>query len=408
MEAKNNALISAKDRIKFLDALRGIAILGILCANISFFSGLFFMNPKDQYPWASFTFDMPLEFIMYTLIDGKFYSIFSLLFGIGCAIQFQNLNKLDEAFAPFYKRRMFWLLVIGFCHLTFIWLGDILTLYALLGFVLLYFVSTSNKNLITYAIILLLLPILNDFLINVIGWKYPNYFFKINSYLATQFDIPIREFGEMKMTNMNSHIKNENWSNFFKANLSNIFIRIGFILEEGRPFKVLGIFLLGLRTGRAILFEGLLTNIKFLKKTALLGIAIGLPICFLRSYIDFFGYELPYSSSLKALSYALGTLPLALGYAALLALLYQKKQELFSWFEPVGKMALTNYIMQSILATLIFFGIGFNYAGKFGFTITMVIALMIYFIQIIYSSLWLKRFNQGPMEWIWRKLTYNK
>ncbi|WP_291117185.1 DUF418 domain-containing protein [Flavobacterium sp. UBA6135] len=397
-----------KDRIQFLDALRGIAILGILVANIYYFSGLFFMDPAEQYPWAASSWDMPFDFVLYTLVDGKFYSIFSLLFGIGCAIQYHSLQKLEHPFVPFFTRRMFWLFVIGMCHLTFIWLGDILTLYAVLGFVLMHFVHTTNKNLLKYAIILLLLPLVNDFVINHIGWNYPKHFFKMNQAVATYFDIPMREFGEVKTTNMNHYLKNEDWGVFFKANLSNVFIRIGYLLEEGRPFKVLGIFLIGLWSGRAILHNNLLTNTKLLRKIALLGITIGLPICFLRTYIDFFGYELPYASTLKTLTYALGTVPLALGYAAVLALLHQKKATLFRWFEPVGKMALTNYIMQSFLAIGFFYGIGLGFAGKFGAIAIFGIALLIYTVQIIGSNLWLQRFKQGPFEGLWRKLTYKK
>lgn len=401
-------LTPQKDRIHFLDALRGIAILGILTANIYFFSGLFFMNPSEQYPWAASSWDMPFDFVLFTLIDGKFYSIFSLLFGIGCAIQFHSLQKLDQPFIPFFKRRMLWLFVIGFCHLTFIWLGDILTLYAILGFVLVYFVNTTNKNLLKYAVLLLLLPLLNDFVINHIGWNYPKYFFKMNQVVATYFDIPMREFGDVKTTNRNLYLKNEDWSMFFKTNLSNVFLRIGYLMGDGRVFKVLGIFFIGLWSGRAILHNNLLVNIKLLKKIAIFGIAIGLPICILRSYIDFYGNELPYKSTLRTLTYALGTVPLALGYAAGLALVHQKKPSLFRWFEPVGKMALTNYIMQSVVAIGFFYGIGLGFAGKFGAIAVFGITLLIYTLQIIGSNLWLKRHQQGPLEWLWRKLTYKR
>ncbi|MFN3757104.1 MAG: DUF418 domain-containing protein [Flavobacterium sp.] len=401
-------LTPQKDRIHFLDALRGIAILGILTANIYFFSGLDFINPAEQYPWAASSWDMPFDFILFTLIDGKFYSIFSLLFGIGCAIQFQSLQKLDQPFKPFFRRRMFWLFVIGFCHLTFIWLGDILSLYAILGFVLVYFTNTSNKNLLKYAVILILLPLMNDFIINHLGWNYPKYFFKINHYVASNFNIPLREYGEIKTINMNHYSKNEDWIMFFKTNLSNVFLRIGYLMGDGRVFKVLGIFFIGLWSGRAILHNNLLVNIKLLKKIAIFGIAIGLPICILRTYIDFFGRELPFRSTLVTLTYALGTVPLALGYAAALALLHQKKPSLFRWFEPVGKMALTNYIMQTVIAITFFYGIGFGFAGKFGAIAVFCIALLIYTLQIIGSNLWLKQHQQGPLEWLWRKLTYKR
>jgi uncharacterized protein len=100
--------------------------------------------------------------------------------------------------------------------------------------------------------------------------------------------------------------------------------------------------------------------------------------------------------------------PLALGYAATLALLYNKKIYALNWFAPVGKMALTNYLMQTFLAITIFYGIGFGFAGKFGFTIILCIALLIFAFQVLFSKWWLKSHKFGPMEWLWRQLTYGK
>lgn len=180
------------------------------------------------------------------------------------------------------------------------------------------------------------------------------------------------------------------------------------ILEEGRIFKVLGIFLIGLWAGRKIINKNLLNNTSFLKKVALWGICIGLPISIIRTWITYATNYDDFWSFMQTLSYAFGTVPLAIGYAASLALLYKKKSKFLNWFAPVGKMALSNYLTQTLIATTIFYGIGFNLAGKFGYTVTICIALLIFSLQVLFSKWWLKSHKFGPMEWLWRQLTYGK
>jgi uncharacterized protein len=391
----------ASDRIRFLDALRGIAILCIFIANIAYFSGFLFVPPKYRLPWATLPSDEIIDFAFFALIDGKFYTIFSLLFGIGCAMQHHAHVRRNLPFKPFFRRRMFWLLVIGLTHLCFIWLGDILTLYALLGFVLLLFIDMPSKRLLQWAVFLILVPpILNDFIIHLLKWDYVTLADQCNKAVSAQLGIA-------HPTNMGAYLKNEDWAVFFKTNLSNVFMRIERILYDGRPFKVLGIFLIGLWTGRKILTENLLHNTPLLRKLAIYGIAIGLPLSVFRTYIEFYKHTDIWHFA-RAVAYAFGTVPLAIGYAAALALQYRKKSAFMVLFEPVGKMALTNYLMQTLLSITIFYGIGFGLAGKFGFTVVLGIALLVYIFQIIFSALWLSKFRQGPAEWFWRWATNSK
>lgn len=397
--------VKKEERIIYLDILRGIAIFFIFSANIVYFSGHFTFPEEGRLASTIFIFDEYLDFILYTLVDGKFYSLFSLLFGIGFAIQHHNLTKNNKPFAPFFKRRMFWLLIFGLIHLHIFWLGDILTLYALLGFVLILFVNFKNKQLITWAIIFILLPIVNWFIINVLGLNYPGFFFNLNSQYYEHFNLPMMENNGIKRSNFGAYLLNENILNFFKMNIGNTFLRIGGILNEGRIFKVLGIFLIGLWAGRKILNENLLENTSFLKKVAFWGICLGLPISAFRAYIEFYAEDLEIWQLLYTISYALGTVPLAMGYAALLAIIY-KKIPFLNGFAFVGKMALSNYLFQTALAIIIFYGIGFSFAGKLGFTVIILIALSVYSLQVLFSKWWLKSHAFGPMEWLWRQLTY--
>jgi uncharacterized protein len=396
----------AINRIHFLDALRGIAIFAIFTANIPFLSGYYFVKETKPFSWSIFPFDEIFEMILHTLVDGKFYTIFSLLFGIGFTIQYENLKKRGLPFKPFFRRRMFWLFIFGGIHLSLIWIGDILTLYAVLGFGLLNFVETKNKKLLKWSVILILLPILNSIVMNFLSIHYDDFLLEINQKLVAYFELPSRERNGFKLMDFRALFTNQNLMVFFQTNLSNMYLRISGILYEGRAFKVFGIFLIGVWTGRKIIHDNLLNNVAFLKKVALYGILLGLPINILRTYLGDNGDGSNFSELYITISYALGTVPFALGIAASLALLYLKRSSLFKYFEPVGKMALTNYISHSIISITVFYGIGFGFAGKFGFTFLMLYCIIVFIFQIIFSTLWLKKFKMGPLEWLWRKLTY--
>lgn len=400
--------IQKKNRIAFLDVLRGLAILFIFMANIVPFSGYLYFGSDSQIPATTFFIDEYVDFITFTIIDGKFYSIFSLLFGIGSIIQYNNLKNHNKPFAPFFIRRMFWLLVIGLIHLCLFWLGDILTLYALLGFVLILFVDLSDKKLLTYATILIVFPIVNWLIVHFTEINYARFFFKLNISYYEYYGFPTTEWNGKQFADFQKWSSNESIVDYFRMNIGNSLIRIGAILNEGRIFKVLGIFLIGLWTGRRILNDDLLNNVSFLKKVALFGFIIGFPVSAFRTYIEFYMEQKPLWEFLNIITYTFGTVPLAMAYAALLALIYRKRKRLLDIFAPVGKMALSNYIFQTFIAVLLFYGIGFGFTGKFGYTLVMGIAIFIFIVQIIMSNLWLRYFRYGPFEWIWRQLTYGK
>jgi len=402
------APVQQDQRIHFLDVLRGIAIQCIFLANIVFFSGLFFFPESYRNPDFEFPSDMILGFLSYMFIDGKFYTIFSLLFGIGCFVQYNKLNQQDKPFAPFFAKRMLWLLVFGSIHLVAFWLGDILTLYAVLGFAIIPFIKVSDKKLLTLAVILILSPILNWFVINSFGIDYPKGIMDKSIMVWKNYGYPQVEWQGELWNDVVFELTNTNWSDFFKMNLGNSWIRLSMILEEGRIFKVFGIFLIGLWAGRNILYKNLLQNTKLLKKIAVIGLLLGLPMSFLRTYLEFIGEQNQINGFLNTMSYALGTVPMAMGYAALIALFFRKKPKVLLWLAPAGKMAFTNYILQTVFGITLFYGIGLGYAGKFGFTVITLIAIGYFLTQVVFSRIWLTHFKYGPLEWLWRQLTYGK
>ncbi|WNM18675.1 DUF418 domain-containing protein [Flavobacterium capsici] len=408
MEPNQNQVlpIQKEDRIDFLDIMRGIAIFFIFTANIPVFSGLFFLSDEIIKNGITLPTDDWVDIILYTIVDGKFYTIFSLLFGIGITIQYENLIARNQSFGSFFKKRMFWLLVIGAIHISLFWVGDILTLYAFLGSGLLIFIKTDNKKLIRLSIILLLLPILNTIIIHYFHLDYPKIFLETNAKIANYFHLVVAERNGVMATNFGAMLKNESLITFFQTNFSNVFVRIYYLFMEGRLFKVFGIFLIGIWFGRQILHHNLLTNNNLLKKIALYGFLIGLPISISRTFFTFTGDDSFASQLSVSISYALGTVPLALGYFAGLALLYQKRKGFLNNFAPVGKMALSNYLFQTLISITLFYNVGFGLAGKFGFTIIIGIVITLFIFQILLSKLWLQHFRFGPIEWIWRQLTY--
>jgi hypothetical protein len=171
------------------------------------------------------------------------------------AVLYNTLIKSNKPFVPFFRRRMFWLLIIGLIHLVFLWIGDILTLYALLGLVLIWFVNLNSKKLLIWAAVLIVLPVPNWLFISFFGWDFPSYFYDLNVQYNQSLGLPIYQWQGISMTDFLAYLENDNFLYFFKVNIGNSIIRFADILAKGRAFKVLGIFLIGLWAGRKILQE---------------------------------------------------------------------------------------------------------------------------------------------------------
>jgi uncharacterized protein len=303
---------------------------------------------------------------------------------------------------------MFGLLLFGLFHLFLIWMGDILTLYALLGFVLILFRDVSNKNLLRWSLILLALPVLNLVFMIATNIFYPVLLQDIAINYFTANNIPANLIdGQMDIESFFAFwLDSTSWSDFFIINRGNPIFRLMLLLFEGRFFKVLACFLIGIWAGRQILHHDLLKNYNLLKKILRYGLLLGIPM----NILIFYGYSKPQGiwTLLNAIFYALGVVPLACAYAAGLALAIKHKTGLLKHFAPVGQMALTNYIMQSIIAIILFYGIGFGLAFELALWQIFLIVIAIVTLQIIISRLWLQKFRYGPLEWLWRMMTYGK
>jgi uncharacterized protein len=195
-------------------------------------------------------------------------------------------------------------------------------------------------------------------------------------------------------------------------NESGFFYRYQYILDSNRILKVLGIFLIGLYSGRKMMYAKLEENRKLLIRVRNLGWIVGLPLSIAMVYFEGDGQRIPRSwmGLLDTVSYALSVVPLSLAYVATICLwwLGRKEESRLRLFAPMGRMALTNYISQTVFGILIFYNLGLGLGTKIGYTYVLVISIAVCLVQMVLSRLWLKHFNYGPLEWIWRQLTYGK
>lgn len=396
------------EREIFLDALRGFAILGIFIANLGGFSE-FNGDANITSPWILEGWDDIMEFLHSMLIEGKFYSIFSVLFGWGIALQLKKGAEIGVDSLSTIRRRLLVMLLLGAFHLL-IWIGDIVFFYALVGFLLLTFRKFSNKTLLITATLLVLSPILLYWL----KMTYPvlnspaRFLFQTGNLLEGKL------YGIKSEADYLNYIKNANWFDVAKLNVCGFFYRYGHLIFVSRIPKVLGMFLIGYLIGRSDFYKNLKQNKKIVYWVIGIGLLIGLPANFmLAHYMSAPGnayYQLKTDGWYETIAYAFGVAPLALAYVGLFMLSFKTAigHKILVLISPVGKMAFTNYITHSLIGNFVFLSMGLNYGGKVGPFYYTLFAIAVWIAQIIFSTLWLKYFNFGPIEWVWRSLTYGK
>lgn len=398
--------IATGERAKILDILRGMALLGICLANYPVFS-LYVFQPEEQLAALQTPrLDKVLDYLHFIFIDGKFYTLFSLLFGIGFSVILLRSEKNGRNGLAYFYRRIFILLIIGFIHIRFLWPGDILLLYAVLALFLPLFRNASNKTLITLAVTLILFPIVLD-VIKVLTNGEANLG---NPFFAMQRKTAIAEgiTRDAFPTWLSVHTE---YHDVYAFNHAGFFMRIGMLLDNNRCFKVFGIFLIGYYVGRNLIYTRLAQFKPLLKKVFWFGLILGLPVSVCYAIFEFDGKTLPSPAGLlDTVAYALSVVPLGLAYAAGISL-FSLRPGVHRWlnaFSWPGKMALTNYILQTVIGMAIFYGIGLGYGAKTSLSYTLVIATLVYLCEMIFSYWWLKYFEYGPLEWLWRQLTYGK
>lgn len=393
--------VQGRERHAILDVLRGLALFGICLANFPEFSLYTFLNAEAVSAMPTAGIDRVIRYLQYVFIDGKFYTMFSLLFGIGFSIIISNAMKKHADGFRIFHRRMGILLVIGFLHLMFLWSGDILMLYALLGLLLPLFRNVSNRGLLIASASLLLLPVALDAVKEASGLDPSAPVIRMQQYFCAKYGITDGNFAYWLRDAAH-------YPDVFKFLVQGAFVRMQEFIDGNRLFKVLGLFLLGFYIGRNRLYARLQDNKQLLKKTFLYGLAAGLPVSVFYAWSAMNGH--PWGLTGHAALYAAGVFPLGLAYMAGICLwyLHHQKAAVFRILAAPGQMALTNYIGQSVLGMIIFYGIGFGFGANTGLAWVILAAAAVYAAEIIFSRIWLRYCQFGPLEWIWRMLTYGK
>lgn len=380
-----NALrpVDRTERIQILDILRGFAVFGILAINIGGFASPAFYPgylPPEYLPW----YDQLAEMLMLFFAEGKFYTIFSFLFGLGFSVQLARAEAKGRDVRSFYPRRLWVLLGLGLLHTVLFWIGDILRHYALLGFALLAFRNRSNRTLAIWSGI----------------------FFALSFVILVLIGGPTGggDVEGMPMDVVAMARQAYASDSFFTVAIFQVFAGVisFIIIALAQGASVMALFLLGLLVGRMKLFEQLPERRTLLKKIALWGLLIGLAFNALLVFA-----ENPWWASL---GFIIGAPALAATYISGLSLLSLRGRgaKLLAPIGQVGRMALSNYILQSVVCSLIFNGYGLGLFEKVGAAGLWGITFAIYLVQIPLSAWWLSRFQFGPLEWVWRSLTYGQ
>lgn len=397
-----SAPVPAEERSTLLDALRGWALFGILVANMMLFIGFAFLDDQAREALPLSGLDDISELLIEWLVVGKFYSIFSLLFGIGFAIQIGRLERRGEA-AGRYLRRLFVLFLIGLSHLYLLWLGDIVALYAAMGAALLLFRTASDRTLLRWAVVLWLIPVAWSALIHFggIDLSAPLSQRAFAMIQASGGDLSRGPLGLYSDPDIIAHLK---------SHPGEVLFRLSDLVYQMRFTKVLAMFLIGLWIGRRAIYANLDAYRPLLIKTAKLGLGVGLPVSAAKAVLTMVRGEDPILNFAAECAYVVGTPTLALGYVAVFALLWDRTTRAgwLEWAAPAGRMALTNYLAQTIMQCVIFYGWGFGLMGKLGLAFVVPMALALFGIQVAYSRWWLARYRFGPVEWLWRSLTYGR
>lgn len=383
------------ERIELLDGLRGFALFGILLANILYWSGWGVITEEQRIAFAGAEAVTWQYRFHHLLVDGKFYTIFSLLFGIGFALQIARLSARGLEGLRIYRRRVLVLLGIGLVHSWLIWDGDILTLYALLGLVLPFFHSWRGRSLmIAAAVLIFLVPILGMWLFARLGWAPHQHLFALSNLIAESLG------ADTAPENALEWLRRDDLAGWASWQLSGTPFSWALRLESWRIPKVLGIMLIGMAVGQRLALGGLVEDRRLLRLVLVAGLAIGLPASIAYALIPGLG-QADWPS-------LIGTVPLALAYAAAFVLAWPQARPVLRHFVPVGRMALTNYLTHSVIGLIFFYGIGFGLAGTFRPLGFYRVALMIFVAQILFSRWWLARHEQGPAEALWRFATYGR
>ena len=372
------------ERIEAIDILRGFALFGVLVVNLvgSFRDSFLqhFLYPDPSRGLADRFADSAIRIAL----EGKALTIFAFLFGAGLAMQYERLSRSQADPAGLLRRRLLVLFGFGLAHLLLVWNGDILTEYALLGLVALALVQAPEAKLQQWITSLVVVSVVAPAF--VMGFLLPD-------------EATLRR----EIVEATSVYANGSWLEIREYSVRE-FARLTPVLLTLLP-QTLAIFLAGMIAWRRGYLAEPDAHVPALRRLAAIGLGVG-------GALTLFNQLEPAGLAYVAMAVTLPVAPLllAMGYAASLMLILrgERARHVLAAFGALGRMAFTNYIVQSLVFGFIFFGYGLGLFGQLGTVEALAIGIALYALQLAYSRVWLARYRYGPLEWAWRSLTYGE
>lgn len=396
-------------RYEGLDAIRGVAVMGILAMNIAAFALPFaaYSNPAAGGPVSAP--DLGTWFFNFVLIDSKMRGLFSMLFGASTLLVIESAASAGRDAAGAHYSRMFWLALFGLAHFYLVWFGDILFLYAMCGLLLFAFRNLSVKALTIWAIVFLIAGI--GFLGS--GW--------VMMALAEASKLPTAMMADMRegLADMNADMGpgaasyGKEMAIYLGSYASIVAHRTGATLTE--PFvmvlmflwETMGLMLLGMALFKSRMLTGDWEPARY-RKWALRCFLVGVPpLIALAFYQVESGFSAVSTFGASLLLSAPFDIVMTVGWAALIMWLIKVKANdaVRARLAATGRMAFTNYLTTSIVMTTIFYGYGLGLFGSVGRTALYLFCFGMWAAMLLWSKPWLERFHYGPLEWLWRSLS---
>ena len=390
------APVLKKNRVEILDVIRGFAIFGIIIANIQSWSGYKFIPFEQLATLPYYDYNELLKYLFMFFIDTKFYTLFSILFGIGFYLQFNKQRDNQDPFMKTYRKRLALLMMFGAIH-SFFWSGDILLIYGAVGLVFVFFRNLEPKTIFKLSIFFYFIWLAYDIIFAI-------YFPHLLEYKALAY----KTYPDISPADLTSVFQNGSFLDILQMNWHNLYYRYIDLIPSGRLTKILALFLFGFYLMHINYFT------TYAKSKKLLVVFFSLGVIF-----TYFSYEIggsmsSFSHNLSNVAYKAlavsGQIFLALAYISILAILDDLTffKKFFHLFAMVGRMSFTSYLMHTLFGYIIFYPFLGGLFGTMGILQISFLALGLYAVQIVFSFVWLKYFSFGPLEWIWRCLTYGK
>lgn len=396
------------ERIAVIDVIRGVAIFGILVVNMMYFAWPFY-HEAAGIALSATRADRVIEIGIWFFAEGKFITMFSLLFGVGVAMLIERAVLQGADQTRLLVRRMASLLLIGLVHTVFFWAHDVLVYFALIGFMLLLFRNSPPRQLQRWVVAVLLLPIVAT--AGIVGMSA---YRRATSGTAVGIESAAAQqqawFAELYERALEVYRS----GSFLEVTGQRVLDFVmefagGFLMSS--LFLILGMFLTGLYIGKLRLLQDRDSHVLWWRKLLVRCAPIGVLGSLLFVYGRWAGDPLSQSwpAVFRAVGAFAGAPALSLTYVSAIVLLTRSSwgYKALAPFAAVGRTALTNYLLQSVICTTLFYGYGFGLFGRITPAPGLLLTLVIFSVQLILSNIWVRYFRYGPAELLWRRLTYS-